>query len=437
MIAIALLNQLVSISARASGATEMPEQKLQQVVVRILRKAGFRVMTNVAVPGATLDALAEKTVFGTRRLYAIECKDLSRPLRTQEAHQVVAALSPNVYHDFHEIWLIARDVSPSAREAFDALKYARVFTIDEFRQEMLSPQTRARAASPVRKARRANPSSSERQDVMEAVTRQLEDMGLHVSDRTLQDTDIVAERTSPEKTELIGIDVAFGGDDTSDFLVINAVDAFRPNGLLTEAWIIAPDFSVEAYGRAARSSFLRLYTFQDFGIATNGTRRAGQRGPPKTKAGKAITLNYASLAANILALQTLIDDRLALLAAQRPNSDEAIGDRSKSIKELGALRRSLDDMRVAMHRFRADTRQEADVVKATATFTNAVQAWWTAGHERILSSGYAMGLFVSAVSICSLAGTRGAAVTIVAGALAGGKPLMDSLKGIGKKLFSG
>jgi hypothetical protein len=264
----------------------------------------------------------------------------------------------------------------------------------------------------------------------ELVAEKFSEMGFKISTKKLEDTQVVLE----DSKGIIAVDIDVWRYQVRDDVIYNVMDSFRPH--LKQAWIVGGSFSVETLTRAAHAPFVRLYTFHDLGIHVPGLTQAGKSRVLKTTQGKIIAANYAPLAANILALQTLIDDRIAAIKLSRPNSDEGIAERDVSLAELEKLKRGLKRLRLAVNEFKNDEKNEADVAKATVTFKQTVEAWWVRSNERILDSSYATSLFVIAVSICSLAGVRGAGVTIIAGALAGGKPLMDSLKGLGKKLFS-
>ena len=45
-----------------------------------------------------------------------------------------------------------------------------------------------------------------------------------------------------------------------------------------------------------------------------------------------------------------------------------------------------------------------------------------------------MGLFTAAVSVCSMVGSGGTMAVLMSGTLAGGKPIIDMLKGMKRKL---
>jgi hypothetical protein len=68
------------------------------------------------------------------------------------------------------------------------------------------------------------------------------------------------------------------------------------------------------------------------------------------------------------------------------------------------------------------------------TFVQGIQNWWEKGHEKICNKALDAAIFISCLSVCSLIGCGGATAVVVSGAIAGGKPVVDALKALSKRL---
>jgi hypothetical protein len=79
--------------------------------------------------------------------------------------------------------------------------------------------------------------------------------------------------------------------------------------------------------------------------------------------------------------------------------------------------------------------KEAQVVKSVTTFSEGVRNWWSKSHDKICDKAYDMGMFATAVTVCSLAGASGNVGVALSAALIGGKPVADVVKGLAKKFL--
>jgi hypothetical protein len=209
--------------------------------------------------------------------------------------------------------------------------------------------------------------------------------------------------------------------------------------LIDEFWIVGTAFSAPARSSAEQFRNVRLFTLDELVHAVGqGKRSRGQAGAARTRVGKAVLLNEKEIKVLAGALIALIDDKVAELTKHRPNDPDSIATLEASVSELTKLRKQVELLAASVAAFKKGTLKEAKAVKSVTTFSEGVQSWWADGYKTICSSGFSVGLFTTAITISSLAGVsvHGKTATILAGALAGGKPLVDSLKGLGKKLFS-
>lgn len=155
----------------------------------------------------------------------------------------------------------------------------------------------------------------------------------------------------------------------------------------------------------------------------------------RTVAGKAILANKSQITTTSAALLLLIDERLKLLRQELPNSGEATSLRDQTIEQYEQLKRELVAFRQLVFEFREGSAKEREMVKASKSFAEGVGSWWTKSHERICDKALDMSLFLSAVGVCSMAGSGGQLAVVVSAALVGGKPIANVLKEISKKAF--
>jgi hypothetical protein len=66
---------------------------------------------------------------------------------------------------------------------------------------------------------------------------------------------------------------------------------------------------------------------------------------------------------------------------------------------------------------------------------DGIRKTWEKRHEEICTKVLDATLFVSSVSLCALVGCGGAAAVAVSGALVGGKPVIEALRTLPKRLF--
>lgn len=158
---------------------------------------------------------------------------------------------------------------------------------------------------------------------------------------------------------------------------------------------------------------------------------------PRSKIGRALLANKHEIALSATALLILINEKIASLRAQRPNSNEAKSQLEEEIAQYEGLREQLDALTNAAASFAAGEVKEGTAVKSATGFADGVQSWWTKSHPKICERAFDMALFVSAVGVCSLAGAGGLVSVIVSGALVGGKPVIDAIKSVGKSLSKG
>jgi len=160
--------------------------------------------------------------------------------------------------------------------------------------------------------------------------------------------------------------------------------------------------------------------------------------PPKPKRPSRSTRIVSTVRANrdqiiitteALALQ--IDDKIAKLKDENPNSPEAISARDSAISDYEALKAQVEDLKKAVAKLNASAKSKEQAAKAATSFGDGFQDWWNKQHVNFLDKAAGWGLVLSAVGVCSLIGV-GPLVTATVAAVVGRKSVSKALKGFAK-----
>jgi hypothetical protein len=152
----------------------------------------------------------------------------------------------------------------------------------------------------------------------------------------------------------------------------------------------------------------------------------------RSAVGRSVRANNVTIILSVASLVLLIDEKLASLRDERRNDRDAL---SEVIAHYESLKCDLEALRDVAIEVRQGTADDKTVTKATSTFSECIRKWWNKRHDEICTKAYDATLFISCVSLCSLAGCGGATAVAVSGALIGGKPVVDALKALPKRLF--
>jgi hypothetical protein len=249
-----------------------------------------------------------------------------------------------------------------------------------------------------------------------------------------QSFDLYAERTEIGRTKRYAIEVKYQPRPVGIDLVQQEASSYASlQDHCDEFWIIANGFSRlarEFVNPVSRRS-IRLFTFDELEHALGvPPPRARRPGTARTVAGQAILANEAYITITSAALLLLIDERLATLREEKPNSDEMKAQKDDAIAQYERLKKDVQAMAQMASDFKSGAANEKAAVKASKSFAEGLQSWWTKGHEKIVQSAYDVSLFGTAVAICSMAGSGGKVAAAVSAALVGGKQLGAALRGL-------
>jgi hypothetical protein len=132
--------------------------------------------------------------------------------------------------------------------------------------------------------------------------------------------------------------------------------------------------------------------------------RQERKSKARTKVGKAVEANEKEIQLAVTGLILQINAKIEVLGDERPNSDAAITRRDGDIVEYKRMRAELEQIQITVAGFKTGTEKEANVVRSLKTFADGVGLWWNKAHDTILTKTFDMGLFTTAVGICSMAG---------------------------------
>jgi hypothetical protein len=158
-------------------------------------------------------------------------------------------------------------------------------------------------------------------------------------------------------------------------------------------------------------------------------------GKARTKIGKAIEANGDQILLAVASLSLQIEEKITFLRDFIPNSPEAIAKRDAEISYFERMKGELQTIREMVVQFRKNEVSEAKTVQAVKTFSEGVRLWWNKSHDKICDKAYDMGMFATAVTICSIAGASGNVGVALSAAMVGGKPVVDVVKALAKKFL--
>jgi hypothetical protein len=159
------------------------------------------------------------------------------------------------------------------------------------------------------------------------------------------------------------------------------------------------------------------------------------KGTARTKIGKAVETNEKEIMLSVAALMLQIEEKLTVLRGEMPNHPDSIAKRDAAISEFERMQAELENIRVMVTKFRTKQVKENEVVQSVTTFSEGVRLWWNKSRDQICEKAYDMGMFATAVTICSVAGASGNIGVALSAALVGGKPVADVVKGLAKKFL--
>jgi hypothetical protein len=113
-----------------------------------------------------------------------------------------------------------------------------------------------------------------------------------------------------------------------------------------------------------------------------------------------VRTNRTAIVLSVASLMVLIDDKLATLRRERPNSRDAQAVRDETIAHYENLKQDLEALRDVASHNRGKVKDRT-VDKVANKFVQGVRNWWEKDHEQICGKGYDAAIFISCLSVCS------------------------------------
>jgi hypothetical protein len=234
--------------------------------------------------------------------------------------------------------------------------------------------------------------------------------------------DLLAQRREPGRIRVIAVDVVAQLTFANIHEVVDRIEVALQEAKpkLDAYWIVvSSEFSniISAKGLDRR---IRIVEIEDLREELGRWPRS-MATTARTKIGKSVEVNQKEILLAVVGLILQIDAKIESLRDQLPNSSEAIAQQTAHISEYERMRAELERIQVMVEAFKKGQEKETKVVGSVNTFSKGVQAWWDKKHAEIVTKTFDMGLFATAVGICSMAGAGGKLAVAVSAALVGGK----------------
>lgn len=167
-----------------------------------------------------------------------------------------------------------------------------------------------------------------------------------------------------------------------------------------------------------------------------------KKGKASTRIGKAVLANEKEINIAIDGLVLQIEAKLETLNGERPNSDDGRARVAAEISDFERMKVKLVRIREMVAAFKNGKAPEQEVVKATKTFRQGVEEWWTNKSGEILTSTAKGAVLVSSIGLLALMKADSvAAITAVAAVVNGGaiqkaKEIGKAIKRVGKRALA-
>jgi hypothetical protein len=123
-----------------------------------------------------------------------------------------------------------------------------------------------------------------------------------------------------------------------------------------------------------------------------------------------------------------LDARLEALRQPGPNSEEGHQRRAEEIAEYEDLKQKVEAFIGAAASFSAGEIREIELVERGNSVYVGIEEWWAKHHVEICDSASVMSLFLFGVLTSVAAGVNANLAAAIAGAMTGGKPVIDAIK---------
>jgi hypothetical protein len=203
-----------------------------------------------------------------------------------------------------------------------------------------------------------------------------------------------------------------------------------------EYWLVGYRYANEPMRkRPENDRHFRVFDLKELRALFAPPKAPKKGGRARTKIGKAVEANGDQILLAVASLTLQIEEKLTVLRGELPNSPESIAKRDLAISYFERMKAELQNIREMVIQFRKNEVSEAKAVQSVKTFSEGVRLWWNKSHDKICDKAYDMGMFATAVTICSIAGASGNVGVALSAAMVGGKPVADVVKALAKKFL--
>lgn len=205
-----------------------------------------------------------------------------------------------------------------------------------------------------------------------------------------------------------------------------------------EVWLVGQVYSTSRVKASVPKDarYFRVLDMKELKEAlASPSRREKRARTARTRIGKAVEANGEQILVAVAALMLQIEAKIKSLRDFTPNHPDTIANWNAEISDFERMKGELQTIREMVVQFRKNEVSEAKAVATVKTFSDGVRLWWNKSHDKICDKAYDMGMFATAVTVCSIAGASGNVGVALSAAMVGGKPVVDVVKALSKKFL--
>jgi hypothetical protein len=202
-------------------------------------------------------------------------------------------------------------------------------------------------------------------------------------------------------------------------------------GSQAELWYIDDEVTDSARHEARKYVFSRAATLDEL----QNIEKIDDPDLARTAVAQAVNQNHAAVITGLAALTVIVDERIEVLPARRPNSEAKQQDWQEEVAELQNIRHRISDLRLAVVGFRTKRGSEAALNSAAISFWDSVKNWYKKNYQRILTQAADVSILLASTSIMSMLGVHPTDAAYISAVLVGGKTVATALRSIAKGLL--
>ena len=325
-----------------------------------------------------------------------------------------------------EYWIVGSGATNGAHTSASDNRHIRIFTIEELSKFLVGHVAQVKT--------RQSAHASREEELRQRVLAVAEKAGWHV------ENEVYSSGSLNKDLMIINYGEKLVAIEVKNSLTSNAFGAFLRRATATlnprfksegdyrpdEYWGISYEVAASMMPNGDQIRVFSIEEFEWFASSSLPAAEAAEASP--RRAASRMVANAEVIQVLGIGLLSLIEERIAALNAERPNSDGAREELRIRIAEYEKLKSEVEIVARAATDLKAGKIKEPDAAKISQAFSEGLEKWWKKKHAMVLD----VGVFTMALSICSLAGSGGWLTATALAGLVGGKKLTDALKGTKK-----